>query len=194
MDSDNGQGTVKLADFDLDEWIDGTTGITGIARLIQRGDLLAERDRLEAELRVAQQTDEGERMVGDSSRPEMIEQRIDDVYRQIWDSMLLLHIQDRTVARRDQIEKRLKKQGVDVADIGLHVLADAIVKVETTDGKVVPLPSDGFSPAKLRAIKDRLGDAGLNEAVKVFNAVIAKAPAVRAPLSQGSSSNGGGIT
>lgn len=193
MDSDNGQGTITLADFDLDQWIDGTTGISGIARLIQRGDLLAERDRLEAKLQTEQRIADEHRAVGDPT-PEAIQAQLDEVYRQLWDSMLLLHVQDRTVDRRNKIEERLKAQGLSDRDIGLHLLADAIVKVETPDGRVVPLPEGGFPPAKLQAVRDRLGDTGLLDLMRVFREVTAKAPAVRAPLSRGSSSTPAGTT
>src|SRR5690554_6160222 len=128
--SDNESKPVA-ADFDLDAWIDGTCGITGMARLIQRGDLLAKVDRLEAELQAAKRAGIAERGLADRS-VEQIKAEIDEVYEQIWDSMLWVKVQDRTLARREAIAERLKKQGVTDNDtIGLHLIADSIVGVET---------------------------------------------------------------
>lgn len=189
----NDNGEVKVADFDLDAWIDGTTGITGMARIVQRGDLLARRDQLQAELEVTKKIPAHERGMDDRG-PEAVAAELDQVYEQIWDSMLWVHVQDRTEDRRKQLWQRLKKQGVDDTDIGLHVVADAIVKVETADGKIVPLGDDGFPPAKLRKIRERCGDAALIDLMRVFREVTASAPAVQAPLSRGSSSSKSGGT
>lgn len=188
---DNGQAEVKLADFDLDQWIDGTTGITGIAKIIQKGDLLAKRDRLVHELELARKIPAEQRGVGDRG-PEEIQDEIDGVYQEVWESCLFVHVQDRTEARRKKINDRLKKQGVGVSDTWLHLVADAIVKVETADGRIIELGEDGFPPAKLRAIGDRCGDAALLDLNRVFTEVISKAPAVSAPLSHSSSSMRGG--
>lgn len=190
---DAGNGQAKVADFNLDQWIDGTTGITGMARLVQKGELLAERDRLVAELEVVKRIPATDRGLGDRS-PKVVEAEIEQVYEQIWDSMLWLHVQDRTEDRRKQIHDRLKKQGVDGEDIGLHVVADAIVKVETSDGRIIPLSEEGFPVGKLRAIRDRCGDAVLIDLSRVFREVTGSAPAVRAPLSRSSSSRPGGTT
>lgn len=174
----------KLADFDLDAWIDGTTGITGVARLIQRGDLLARLDELERELEIVKRIPDDDRGVVDRTR-EQVEADIEAVYEQLHDSMLLLHIQDRTEGRRRAVRDRLKaKKVTDVDTVNLHILADAIVKVETPDGRAVPLPPDGFPPEKLREIRDRLGDSALLDAWRVFGEVTSQAPAVRAPLSR----------
>src|SRR5690554_1275893 len=191
--SDNESKPVA-ADFDLDAWIDGTCGITGMARLIQRGDLLAKVDRLEAELQAAKRAGIAERGLADRS-VETIKAEIDQVYEQIWDSMLWVKVQDRTLARREAIAERLKKQGVTDNDtIGLHLIADSIVGVETADGRQIPLPEGGFPPEKLRAIRDRAGDAALIELNRVFMEVTAEAPAVQAPLSRASSAPRAGST
>ena len=184
----------KRADFDLDARIDGTTGITGLARIIQRGDLLAEVDRLEAELEVARRVPAGDRGVGDRSS-QQIRDELDQVVEQIWSTTLVLHVQDRTEGRREQIRERLRKQGVSDADtISLHVIADAIVRVETPDGRVVPLPEGGFPASKLREIRDRLGDSALLDLARVFREVTSQAPAVPAPLSHAPSSTRDGTT
>jgi hypothetical protein len=186
-------GEVKLADFDLDQWIDGTQGITREARMIQRGDLLAEVDRLERLAEIVQKIPAAERGVGDPT-PETVKGQLDTVRAQLWDSMLVVHVQDRTEARRGQIRDRLRKQGVDRQDIGLHLIADAIVRVETPDGRVVPLPEEGFPAGKLRAIRDRMGDSALFDLIRVYGEVTSQAPAVSAPLSRAPSSTGGGST
>lgn len=184
---------ITLADFDLDEWIDGTSGITGVARLVQRGDLLAKRDRLEAELSALRRVPPGDLGVADRT-PEQVEAELEQCYEEIWSSMLWVHIQDRTEARRQSIRDRLKKEGVASEDRGLYVIADSIVKVETADGRIVPLPEDGFPVEKLRKIRDRLGDAGLVDVVRVFQQVTSQSPSVRAPLSHEPSSTRGGTT
>jgi len=191
--SDNESKPVA-ADFDLDAWIDGTCGITGMARIIQRGDLLAKIDRLEAELNAAQRAGAADRGLGDRS-VQTIRAEIDQTYEQIWDSMIWVRVQDRTEARREKIRDRLRKHGVTNPDtIGLHIIADSIVGLETADGREIPLPPDGFPPEKLRAIRDRAGDAALIELNRVFMEVTAEAPAVQAPLSRGSSATPAGST
>ncbi len=186
--------STPLADFDLDAWIDGTCGITGMARLVQRGDLLAKVDRLEAELQAAKRAGIAERGLTDRS-VETIKAEIEQVYEQIWDSMLWVKVQDRTLARREAIVERLKRQGITDNDtIGLHLIADSIVGVETADGRQVPLPEGGFPPEKLRQIRDRAGDAALIELNRVFMEVTAEAPAVQAPLSRDSSARRAGST
>lgn len=182
------------AEFDLDAWIDGTCGITGMARLVQRGDLLAKVDRLEAELQAAKRAGVADRGLGDRS-VQTIRAEIDQVYEQIWDSMLWVKVQDRTEARREKIRDQLRKKGVDNADtIGLHIVADSIVAVETADGRQIPLPEGGFPPEKLRQIRDKAGDAALIELNRVFMEVTAEAPAVQAPLSRASSATPAGST
>lgn len=186
-------GEVNLADFDLDAWIDGTTGITGVARIVQRGDLLAKRDRLAADLETAKKIPASDRGVGDRS-PQTIEAELEQVYEQLWHSMLWVHIQDRTQDRRTRLAKQLTDDGVSPEDVGYYLLADAIVKVETADGKTVPMGPDGFGGRRLLAIRDKAGDAALIDASRVFREVTASAPAVRAPLSHAPSSTTGGST
>src|SRR5690606_19621234 len=137
-----------LADFDLDQWIDGGGAVTRPARIVQRGGLFAEADRLEHALDVA------ERLSGGDPGVEDLQAQLDAVWQQIWQSTLVVHLQDRTVERRRQLRDRLKKRGVSDEDIALHLVADAIVRVETTDGREVPLPEGGFPAAKLRQIRE----------------------------------------
>lgn len=189
MTSPNGEP--KLADFDLDQWVNGTTGITGVARILQRGDLLAKRDRLQIELGVVRKIPPDQRGLDDRT-PDVVQAELDEVYDQLGSTLLYAHVQDRTEGRREQIRERLKKQGVGQDDIGLHVVADSIIKLETSDGRLVPLPPEGFPPAKLQQIRDQAGDAALLDLLRVFREVTSQAPAVQAPLSRGSSSMRGG--
>jgi hypothetical protein len=184
------------AELDLDAWIDGTCGITHTARIYQRGDLLATLDKLEQELEVAKKRPPEQRGVADRT-PEMIRTEWEQVATELADSAMVVHIQDRTSARRRNIAKRFEKQGLDekrpddYETIMLHQLADSIVRVELADGSAKDLP-EGFPPAKLRQLKDRLGDAGLFDALDTYRKVTQEAPTVAAPLSLGSSSGRGG--
>lgn len=183
----------RQADFDLDAWVDGTTGVTGVARILQRGDLLAKRDRLRLELEVARKIPPDQRGVNDRG-PEVIKDELDAVYAELAKSILYAHVQDRTEGRRDSIRDRLKKRGVTDPDtVGLHVVADAIVKLETPDGQTIDLP-DGFPPEKLRKIRDQGGDSTLLDLFRVFQEVTSQAPTIQAPLSRGSSSTRAGTT
>lgn len=172
-----------LADFDLDQWIDGVGAVTRQARIVQRGDLFAEVDRLEHALDVAERLSEADRGVGDPG-VEDLQAQLDAVWQQIWQSTLVVHLQDRTVERRRQLRDRLKKRGVSDEDIALHLVADAIVRVETTDGREVPLPEGGFPAAKLRQIRERAGDAALYELEKVYADLVTQSPRVAPPLSR----------
>lgn len=186
------------SDFDLDAWIDGTCGLTKPARIYQRGDLITRLDEIEAEIEAAKVVAKGDRGVNDKS-PEQLQKEWDEVAEQLASTSLLVHVQDRTQERRRKIRDRLVKDGLKLDDdndtetILFHTIADSIVKVQTPDGKVKEFP-DGFPPNKLRAIKDRIGDAALLPLLVAYNQVTQEAPSVAAPLSRRSSSGRGGVT
>src|SRR5690606_42067749 len=78
---------------------DRTRGLPAVARTAQRGDLIAERSRLEDALRVARKLRPEERGLNDAST-ETIQSRLDDVNQQLYASMLVVTIQDRTSDHR----------------------------------------------------------------------------------------------
>lgn len=185
--------------LDLDGWIDGTCGLTHIARIYQRGDLLARIDQLEQEHKDAKRIPPEQRGVGDRT-PDAILDEWEAAAAELARSALIVHVQDRTEERRRAIQKRLEKDGLkpddnpdDDTTILLHKLADAIVRIELPNGAVKELP-DGFPVNKLREIKDRLGDSGLYDALTAYRRVTLEAPTVTAPLSQRSSSARSGVT
>lgn len=185
-------------DFDLDGWIDGTCGLVRTARIYQKGNLFARYDELDQELTVAKKISKQDRGLNDRA-PDQIQAELNAVAEELMGSAITVHIQDRTAERRRKIDAELKKKGLrpkdsddDSETIGLHLLADAIVKVVSADGKVRNYP-DGFPAEKLRAIKGRLGDAALLDAWNAYNRVTMEAPTVAAPLSHRSSSNLGGV-
>lgn len=186
------------SDFDLDAWIDGTCGLTKPARIYQRGDLITRLEEIEAEIEAAKVVAKGDRGVNDKS-PEQLQKEWDEVAEQLAATSLLVHIQDRTQERRRKIRNRLVKDGLKLDDdndaetILLATIADSIVKIQTPDGKIKEFP-DGFPPNKLRAIKDRIGDAALLPLMIAYNQVTQEAPSVAAPLSRRSSSGRGGVT
>lgn len=187
------------SDFDLDKWIDGTCALTKPARIYQRGDLITRLDELEAEIEASKKVAKGDRGINDKG-PEQLQKEWDQVAEELAATALRVHVQDRTQERRRAIRDRMVKEhnlkldDQDDADtILLHTVADAIVKVETPDGRVKEFP-DGFPPNKLRAIKDRIGDAALLPLLLAFNEVTQQAPSVAAPLSRRSSSGRGGVT
>lgn len=186
-------------DFDLDAWIDGTCGLERTARIYQKGHLFAVLDELEKEVAVAKKIPKQDRGVDDRA-PEQIQAELDAVAEELLGSAITVHVQDRTAERRRKIDADLRKKGLrpkdsddDSETIGLHLLADAIVRVVSANGKTRHYP-DGFPAEKLRAIKDRLGDAALLDAWNAYNRVTMEAPSVAAPLSHRSSSSHGGIT
>lgn len=190
------------ADFDLDAWIDGTTGITAKARVIQRGDLVAVRQQLEEELRVARRPRQSDVGIGDRTS-EGVREELDEVNSQIWASAIVVTMQDRTEEHRREIRnKAVKDLGLDSKkDPGRHrdvlamvEIADAIIKVETPDGKELPLGSDGFGWERLDKILKRCGEASLMELSERYNEMKSKSPAVQAPFSPSSSPGQGGTT
>lgn len=186
--SDNGK---QAADWDLDGWISGTTGITHSARVYQKGHLLAKLDELERRLELAKGVPDSQRGTDDDS-PKTLQAQWEQVAEELLSSSILVYIQDRTEGRRQEIRERLNKQKVDSHDtITLHVLADAIVKVETPDGRTREFP-DGFPVEKLREIRDRGGDNVLTASWATFRKVISEEPDVSAPLSRRSSSRRAG--
>ncbi len=193
-------------ELDLDKWLDGTCGLTRTAKVYQRGDLIAAIDELERELAVAQRVEKelpkGERGLTDRT-PEQIRREIDALSREVLDSALILHVQDRTEERRVRLRQECLKQ-LKVSDednmsfedretLNYRIIADAIVKIETADGKSKSLP-DGLPPNKLREMVQRLGDAALGELWTAYRRVTMEAPQVSAPLSRRNSSEHGGIT
>lgn len=186
------------SDFDLDAWINGTCGLTKPARIYQRGDLIAKLDRLDEEIEASKVVAKGDRGINDKS-PDQLRKEWEAVAEELASTALLVHVQDRTQERRRGIRDRMVKEGLKLSDendtdtILLHTVADAIVKVETPDGRAKELP-DGFPANKLRDIRDRLGDAALLPLMIAFNSVTQEAPSVAAPLSRRSSSGRGGVT
>jgi hypothetical protein len=189
-----------LSDLDLDAWIDGTTGITAVARIAQRGDLLEERQRLEDELRLAKKVRAEDRGI-DYRGTEQIQAEIDNINRQFYDSMLVVTMQDRTADHRRAIRDAVAKElGLDAkADPGryhmtltLVEIADSIIKVETADGREIPLGPEGFGWERLEKIRERCGESSLMELADRYREMTSSAPAVQAPLSRSSSSTRGG--
>jgi len=183
-----------LTDLDLDAWIDGTTGITTTARVVQKGDLLDDRQRLEDELRLARKIRPEDRGI-DYRGPEQIQVELDSVNRKIYDSMLVVTMQDRTATHRQAIrDKAAKELNLDSKNLvqyrqtlTLVEIADAIIKVETPDGREFPI-RDGFGWERLKRILDKSGEASLMELVTRYQEMTSTAPAVQAPLSRSSSS------
>lgn len=185
-------------DLDLDAWINGTCGLTRTAKIYQRGDLLVRLDELKREIEIAQETPKEQRGANDISVDSLMDEW-ERLAEELEASALVVHIQDRTAERRRRLQDRLTKEVKldptnpdDNNTIGLHQLADAIVKYQV--GDVVKDCPDGFPPNQLRAILDRVGDSGLMNLNEVYYKVISEAPSVTAPLSRSSSSNRGGIT
>lgn len=189
-------------DFDLDAWIDGSRGITALARIVQRGDLIAKRTRLEDELRVARKVKPEERGLQDQT-PETIQAKLDQIDQDLYDSMLVVTIEDRTTERRVKVrEQAAEAEGLKADGDKLRYntvtflaeLADAIIKVETADGRQIPLGPEGFGWKRLEKIRDKCGEASLVELVDRYRDMTSNAPAVRAPFSPSSSPAPNGTT
>lgn len=186
-----------LSDLDLDAWIDGTTGITATARIVQKGDLLDDRQRLEDELRLVRKVRPEDRGL-EYRGAEQIQAELDNVNRQIWESALVVTMQDRTQQHRNTIRaKAVKELQLDVkADPerfytvqNLVEIADSIIKVETTSGREIPMGPSGFGWERLERILNQSGEAALMELFGRYKEMTSSAPAVQAPLSRSSSSN-----
>jgi len=189
-----------LSDLDLDAWIDGTTGITATARIVQKGDLLDDRQRLEDELRLTRKIRAEDRGI-DYRGTEQIQADLDSVNKRIYESMLVVTIQDRTADHRRKIREAVASElGLDAkADaaryhmtLTLVEIADSIIKVETADGREIPLGSNGFGWERLDRIRERCGESALMELADRYREMTSSAPAVQAPLSRSSSSTRGG--
>jgi hypothetical protein len=190
-----------IADFDLDAWIDGATGITTTARIVQRGDLLAKRTRLEEELKITRRIAPDDRGLDDRT-PEQVQADLDRVNRELFESMLVVTMQDRTEDHRKALRKRLigeldldlKDNPDDYETLSMHVVAESIIRVETADGREIPLGPGGFGGQRLAAIQEKCGNAATIELYQRYKEMTSTAPAVQAPLSRGSSSTRGGAT
>lgn len=189
-------------DFDLDAWISGTTGLTATARIVQRGDLIGERQRLQEELRSAKQIRAHERSVGDRA-PESVQEDLERIEAQIWASSIVVTMQDRTSDHR----KAIRDQAIEDLDLDLKEdpewcknvlalveIADSIIRVETADGNAIPLPAGGFGWERLQQIREQSGEAALLELAERYHQMKSSSPAVQAPFSPSSSSGRGGAT
>lgn len=188
--------------FDLDAWISGTTGITATARIIKRGDLIAERQRLQEELRAAKQIRPVERSVGDRT-PESVQEDLNKVEAEIWESAIVVTMQDRTVDHRNEVrDAATGAEGLTLKDdpeqysmvARLAEIADSIIKLETADGRELPLPPGGFGWERLQKIREQSGEAALLEVADRYSQMTSSSPAVQAPFSRSSSSGRGGGT
>lgn len=190
-----------IADFDLDAWIDGATGITTAARIIQKGGLLAKRDRLEEELRITKKIPLADRGLEERD-PNQIQLELDAVNRDIYDSMLVVTMQDRTHDHRSKLRARLidelgldlKENPEDFDTLSMHIIAESIIKVETADGRNIPLGPGGFGGDRIAKIQEKCGNAATIELYVKYKEMTSSSPAVQAPLSHGSSSTRGGAT
>lgn len=190
------------ADFDLDSWIDGTCGITATAKIVQRGDLISERARLEDELRVTTKVKAEDRGLQDRT-PETVQAQLDQVNRDLYESMLLVTIEDRTSDHRMKVrEKAAEDEDLNKNEDAVRYntvtllaeIADSIIKAETPDGREIALGPDGFGWARLEKIRERCGEAALLELVDRYREMTSTAPAVQAPFSPSSSSARSGTT
>lgn len=177
-------------DFDLDAWIDGTTGATARAKIVRRGDLIAERQRLQEELRTVRQVRPADRGVGDRS-PESVQDDLDRVEAEIWESAIVVTMQDRTDAHRREVHAAVAEEiGLSRKDdpqrytevTTLAEIADSIIKLETADGREVPLPAGGIGWERLQAIREQSGEAALIELADRYNQMKSTSPAVQAPF------------
>jgi len=185
-------------DLDLDGWINGSCGMIRTAKIFQRGDLLTKLDELAREIEIAKKTPKEQRGVTDLGAEALMDEW-ERIASTLEASTMVMHVQDRTAERRRHIQDRLIKETKlnpedpdDTDTIGLHHLADAIVKYQI-GAKVVECP-DGFPVNSLRAILQKVGDSGMYDLRDAYYKVISEAPTVTAPLSRSSSSNRGGIT
>lgn len=177
-------------DFDLDSWISGTTGVTARAKIVKRGDLVSERQRLQEELRAAKQIRAADRGVGDRA-PESVQDDLDRVEAQIWESAIVVTMQDRTDAHRREVHEAVTEDlGLSRKDdpqrynevTTLAEIADSIIKVETSDGREIPIPAEGFGWERLQTIRDQSGEASLIELVDRYHQMKSTSPAVQAPF------------
>lgn len=114
--------------FDVNEWLSGVTGTVRAVTIYARPDLAGAAEELQRELRLAEMVSDEDRGMNDPA-PEAIRRQLEEVARDFEASGRVFKVQGRSDEARDQIAKRLKKQGVtDEETIVLHQLADAIIE------------------------------------------------------------------
>lgn len=160
--------------FDLDAWIGGVTSTVRAVTLYQRPDLLAEVDRLQRELRIAEQTPAEDRGMNDPT-PDGVRAELERVARLFESSAIVFKVEGRSDEARERIEKRLKKQGVtDELTIVLHQLEDAIVEPK------------GVTADFLRKLNDR-SEPQVKMLLTAASLANFQPPRVDVPFSSGSS-------
>jgi hypothetical protein len=100
-------------------------------------------------------------------------------------------MQDRTQDHRNKLRaKAVEELGLNLKDdeeryyqtLLLVDIADSITKVETPEGKQLPMGPNGFGWERLQAIREKCGEAALIEMVQRYQKMTSSAPAVQAPF------------
>jgi len=165
--------------FQLDAWFSGVTPTFRSCTLYQRADLMARVDELTTRLRLAEAMPQEDRQLSDES-PAAIRREIEELAEEFEASAITFKVQGRSDAYRDGLKKKLKKQGIEEdAQVGLHILADAIVEPR------------GVTVEHLQRLAD-VSEAQLSILFRAVALASTEAPRVDVPFSSGSSSSRGG--
>ena len=150
-------------DFDFDAWLDDAERPERAVTVYQKSGLIAELDRLEAQISSADEDDvDGPSMGGGVGKLRAEYARI---AKQFHDSALTVRV--RSVSQEEQRELREKNPGLDDAALGKLVLSEALVSPKATPDQV----------GKLERV---LGDAQFSLIVGAWQQACRAVPAVSA--------------
>ncbi len=164
---------MDLATFDA--WIDGAAPITHRVTLYQRGDLIAEIDALDEQIKTAEAAGDTERGMNDAS-PDTLRLKRAELAQSWADSALHLSVRPPTVKRADEMREAVKRaEKLDDEQAAMHVLAASVVRVETAAGDALDLP-DGMSLERLNRLIDKVGEAQAQRLSRTYFEALTQVP------------------
>lgn len=164
---------MDLATFDA--WIDGAAPITHRVTLYQRGDLVADIDALDEQIKAAEAAGDTERGMGEGT-PETLRLKRSELLEQWAASAVHVSVRPPTVKRSDEMRKKAQKsERLDDEQAAMYVLAASIVRLETADGDVLDLP-DGLGLDRLNRLIESVGEAQAQALSRTYFQALTQVP------------------
>lgn len=172
------------ADFDLAAWFSGVRSTVRSCTIYQRGDLLAEIEDAERQLRLLEAEDAGEYSMEETGSKEALNARIEALYQELLESGVTFRVEARSPdwikAKEKEVANSGEAHGLSKEDkarlSAMHQLADAIIEPKGVTVEFL----------------EQLAEVSFPQYAKLFSAynrACSEAPVVSAPTSPSSSAN-----
>lgn len=165
--------------FDLDEWISGVRATERSVEVYQRGDLVAVAEDLLRRYEVAKSIDAADRSISDDG-PEGLLAQIEQCQKELERTRTTWTVRALSPEQIKAATEAAKAEDEDNPDVTVHLLAAAVVKVETGDGRV----TSAATPAQLRALREHVGAVQVLRIMAALNQAMSEEPNIQAPFSR----------